>query len=437
MGSVTRSFCPRPGAVSPAPSVGWRHERRTPCPPVAVRAGRRTRRSPRSRRRSAAIAAEAGIDDRLKELVQIHVSQLNGCAYCVRVHVERATRRRVTRRRDRAAAGVAGIRRLLRPRARRPRARRVRSRSSTRTASPTTSTTRSAASSARQEYVALSWILVSINAFNRIAIAGRYPVPPRDDLVGEDRDAARARPGDRRSASFPAPSTSATSAACPRAIAHPRRESCTARATSRSSTRRVSPRSAASASGASSTCAPTTRWPHAPSSSGGLDVADAARAAVPRLGGVVLRGRHPARRDVPPARRRLGRSRRRGRARDRSPISPCWCTAPSARTAPGVTVALTLAAAGVDERRGGRRLRAHRGAAARSGATAGRDGAAGDASGRRPPRRPRDPLARAGHARRCSPISPRATARRPTTSVRTGSATTSWPSCAAVLIEPR
>ena len=41
-----------------------------------------------------------------------------------------------------------------------------------------------------QEYVALSWILVSINAFNRVAIAGRYSVPPRDDLAGEDRDAA-------------------------------------------------------------------------------------------------------------------------------------------------------------------------------------------------------------------------------------------------------
>ena len=41
-----------------------------------------------------------------------------------------------------------------------------------------------------KEYVALSWILVSINAFNRIAIAGRYSTPPRDDLVGEDKDAA-------------------------------------------------------------------------------------------------------------------------------------------------------------------------------------------------------------------------------------------------------
>jgi len=41
-----------------------------------------------------------------------------------------------------------------------------------------------------QEYVALSWILVSINSFNRIAVAGRYHVPPRDDLSREDRDAA-------------------------------------------------------------------------------------------------------------------------------------------------------------------------------------------------------------------------------------------------------
>src|SRR4029450_5858138 len=43
-----------------------------------------------------AIAADSGIDDRLKELVQVHVSQLNGCAYCVRVHGDRATKAGVT-----------------------------------------------------------------------------------------------------------------------------------------------------------------------------------------------------------------------------------------------------------------------------------------------------------------------------------------------------
>ena len=30
------------------------------------------------------------------------------------------------------------------------------------------------------EYTAVSWLSVSINAFNRVAIAGRYPVPPLD-----------------------------------------------------------------------------------------------------------------------------------------------------------------------------------------------------------------------------------------------------------------
>ena len=38
------------------------------------------------------IAADSGVDDRLKELVQIHASQLNGCAYCVRIHVDRAAK---------------------------------------------------------------------------------------------------------------------------------------------------------------------------------------------------------------------------------------------------------------------------------------------------------------------------------------------------------
>ncbi|WP_256934463.1 carboxymuconolactone decarboxylase family protein [Microbacterium sp. BF1] len=36
------------------------------------------------------ICAANGIDERLKELVMIHCSQLNGCAYCARIHVDRA-----------------------------------------------------------------------------------------------------------------------------------------------------------------------------------------------------------------------------------------------------------------------------------------------------------------------------------------------------------
>ena len=124
------------------------------------------------------IAAENGIDDRLKELVQIHASQLNGCAYCVRVHVERAVAAGITAdaiaqlavwresgvftERERAVLELAeayvfiheeGVSDDLYDRV--------------------------GSVLSEKEYVALSWILVSINAFNRIAIAGRYPVPPR------------------------------------------------------------------------------------------------------------------------------------------------------------------------------------------------------------------------------------------------------------------
>src|SRR5690606_19182411 len=34
-----------------------------------------------------------------------------------------------------------------------------------------------------KEYAALSWACVSINAFNRIVVAGRYPVKPRGAAV--------------------------------------------------------------------------------------------------------------------------------------------------------------------------------------------------------------------------------------------------------------
>ncbi|MCT9818683.1 carboxymuconolactone decarboxylase family protein [Microbacterium sp. W1N] len=124
------------------------------------------------------IAKSAGIDERLKELVLLHTSQLNGCAYCVRVHVDRAVTAGVTvdeiaqlaawresgvfSARERAALQLAesyvyiheeGI--------------------------PDEVYDHVGGIFTEQEYVALSWLLVSINSFNRITIAGKYPVPPR------------------------------------------------------------------------------------------------------------------------------------------------------------------------------------------------------------------------------------------------------------------
>ncbi|MHC2999306.1 carboxymuconolactone decarboxylase family protein [Microbacterium sp. HJ5] len=135
------------------------------------------------------IAGEGGIDDRLKELVQIHTSQLNGCAYCVRVHIERAVKAGVTADvigqlpvwresgvfsdRERAGLELAESFVFIHEEG-----------------VPDDVYNRVGTILSEKEYVALSWILVSINAFNRIAIAGRYSTPPRDDLVGEDKDAA-------------------------------------------------------------------------------------------------------------------------------------------------------------------------------------------------------------------------------------------------------
>jgi AhpD family alkylhydroperoxidase len=126
-----------------------------------------------------AVAAEAGIDDRLKEIVQIHASQLNGCAYCVRVHVDRgvaagldadeiaqiATWREsgVFDDRERAALELTEAFTFIHE-----------------DGIPDDVYDHVGGILSEQEYVALSWVLVSINAFNRVAIAGRYPVPRRE-----------------------------------------------------------------------------------------------------------------------------------------------------------------------------------------------------------------------------------------------------------------
>jgi len=124
------------------------------------------------------IAADAGIDARLKELALIHSSQLNGCAYCVRIHVDRAVAAGVTAdeiaqlaawrdsgvftARERAALELAESYAFIHE-----------------DGIPDEVYDRVGGILTEAEYVALSWLLVSINAFNRITIAGKYPVLPR------------------------------------------------------------------------------------------------------------------------------------------------------------------------------------------------------------------------------------------------------------------
>lgn len=124
------------------------------------------------------LAADAGIDARLREITLIHASQLNGCAYCVRVHADRAAKAGLTMdvlgqipvwresgvftARERAALELTESYVFIHE-----------------DGIPDDVYDRVGGILSEEEYVALSWLLVSINAFNRIAIAGRYPVPGR------------------------------------------------------------------------------------------------------------------------------------------------------------------------------------------------------------------------------------------------------------------
>lgn len=130
------------------------------------------------------IAAEAGIDARMKEIALVHASQLNGCAYCVRIHVDRAVAAGLTAdeiaqiatwrdsgvftARERAALELAECYVYIHE-----------------DGIPDEVYDHVGGILSEQEYVALSWLLVSINAFNRITIAGKYPVPPRRGAIAD------------------------------------------------------------------------------------------------------------------------------------------------------------------------------------------------------------------------------------------------------------
>jgi AhpD family alkylhydroperoxidase len=127
------------------------------------------------------LADDGGIDDRLKELVQIHTSQINGCAFCVRVHVERAVK-----------AGISADVIAQLPVWRESGVFTAREQSGLELAEsfarihdggvPDDVYNRVGSVLSEKEYVALCWILVAINAFNRVAIAGRYAVPPQESV---------------------------------------------------------------------------------------------------------------------------------------------------------------------------------------------------------------------------------------------------------------
>ncbi|MFI1733247.1 carboxymuconolactone decarboxylase family protein [Streptomyces acidicola] len=125
-----------------------------------------------------AVASEAGLDRTLVELVNLRVSQINGCAYCLNVHTRAAVRAGETAQRlgvlaawrdtelftpdERAALALAEA-----------------------TTDPGDAALQETAYSTAREVLtddqisAVIWLAVTINAFNRVSIMSKHPVRPQ------------------------------------------------------------------------------------------------------------------------------------------------------------------------------------------------------------------------------------------------------------------
>ncbi|MES4903192.1 MULTISPECIES: carboxymuconolactone decarboxylase family protein [unclassified Streptomyces] len=122
-----------------------------------------------------AAAADAGLDRLLVELVNLRVSQVNGCAFCLSLHTKAALRAGETPQR----LGVLAAWRDTEMFTARERAALALAEATT---SPADTTAQEAAyGEARQvltddEISAVIWVAIAINAFNRVSIMSKHPV---------------------------------------------------------------------------------------------------------------------------------------------------------------------------------------------------------------------------------------------------------------------
>lgn len=131
-------------------------------------------------------AQDAGLDRRLVELVNIRVSQINGCAYCLHVHV-----------RDALRAGETAQRLAVLPAWRdttlfSPREQAALTLAESLTALPDARSQDQDYAEARrhlspEELSVVSWIAISMNAFNRVSVVSRHRVLPEGGSSDEHR----------------------------------------------------------------------------------------------------------------------------------------------------------------------------------------------------------------------------------------------------------
>lgn len=128
-------------------------------------------------------AQAAGISTRLSELVNLRVSQINGCSYCLDLHIRQALEAGETMQRisllgvwedtdlfdetEKAALTIAEAATEL----------------------PCYEERVAALASARmvlgeQQFSVIQWLAISMNAFNRISILSRHPIRAREFKLG-------------------------------------------------------------------------------------------------------------------------------------------------------------------------------------------------------------------------------------------------------------
>ncbi|MGW2564116.1 carboxymuconolactone decarboxylase family protein [Streptomyces sp. NPDC001514] len=121
------------------------------------------------------VAAEAGLDRGLVELINIRVSQINGCAYCLDVHTRAALRVGETTQR----LGVLAAWRDTELFTAQERAALALAEATTEPANAVVQ--ERAYEAARQvltddEISAVVWVAIAINAFNRVSVMSKHPV---------------------------------------------------------------------------------------------------------------------------------------------------------------------------------------------------------------------------------------------------------------------
>ncbi|MEU2437413.1 carboxymuconolactone decarboxylase family protein [Streptomyces rubradiris] len=120
-------------------------------------------------------AAAAGLDRTLVELVNLRVSQLNACAYCLNLHTRAALRAGETTQRLGVLAAWRDTE-LFTPR---ERAALALAEATTRPADADAQTRAYAEARATlsdDEISAVIWVAITINAFNRVSVMSKHPV---------------------------------------------------------------------------------------------------------------------------------------------------------------------------------------------------------------------------------------------------------------------